>query len=462
MAGSAPVEGHGVGSFARQWPVLRPPQSGHILQPHSIEFEEFAELGVVGLLLFAGAWVLILRCPNRRSAPLAAAATASALILLLQASVDWTWSFAGLVVPVFLVVGAASAGSPAAARARLWSEVATAAVALGALVVLAAPYLAHRAVATASGEQSTNPSHALSRVDSATRLNPWDPEAYTLQGEVLEAHGNYSAAAAAYAKSARDALEPYVSHLEEARAAGQAGQAGRARGACEAALVENPYVADDVTAFCPRADGRAWPLRATAAPAPYARLLASKRCSSCAVQVRGGAVAASVPGGFAFRDSAFAVLDLGAAARGDTLAVSARLSLGRMPAGDVSLLDVRDGSDQLLYSLFARRRTGELFLYNPPGGIKRESFVLDLHAVVPLAPHALNVRVVLQRNTSLEVRADGRVRARMPGPGLARPSGARTGLPRYVEAGILSYESNRLNDLMRALVSNVTVHSNPA
>ena len=49
MAQTAPAVGHGVGSFARQWPVLRPPSAGHILQPHSLELETLAELGVVGL-----------------------------------------------------------------------------------------------------------------------------------------------------------------------------------------------------------------------------------------------------------------------------------------------------------------------------------------------------------------------------------------------------------------------------
>ena len=179
---SAPVHGKGVGAFARRWPELRPANAGHILQPHSVELEQLAELGVVGLILFAGAWSLLLRCPNRRDTPLAAAATATAVAVLVQASGDWTWSFPGLVAPAFLVVGAAGGRPGSGGRSRLHREILVTAAALGALVALGAPYLGHRAFDAAAREQISYPSRALSNAASATRLNPWDPGAYALRG----------------------------------------------------------------------------------------------------------------------------------------------------------------------------------------------------------------------------------------------------------------------------------------
>ena len=126
MTTSAPIAGHGVGSFAREWPLLRPASAGHILQPHSIELEALAELGAIGLVLLLAGWVLLLLALRPRGHPAAAAAAASAVVLLAQASIDWTWSFPGLVVPFFLCAGAAVPGTRAlrepGCSPRAWSS----------------------------------------------------------------------------------------------------------------------------------------------------------------------------------------------------------------------------------------------------------------------------------------------------------------------------------------------------
>ena len=176
--------------------------------------------------------------------------------------------------------------------------------------------------------------------------------------------------------------------------------------------------------------------------------------------MRRGTVDAAVQGGFPFRDSAFAVLDLGAAKRRDAVSVTAQLSLARVPYGALSVVDLRDGRDRLVYSIYINGRSRELFIYNPAGGIHHESFVINLHALVPLAPAKVTFRVDLLRNTSVAIFAGGKLRARMPGPGYASPSGALTGPPRYLDAGILSYESNTLNDPIGAAVSVIHVHTN--
>src|SRR5262249_33847893 len=158
-------------------------RAGHILQPHSIELEELAELGLVGLVLFGGLWVLVLRAPDRRDKPVAAAATRAAIVLLAHAAGGWTWSFPGLGLPGFLVAGARAGGGLVHGRTRRRREVATALAAALALVALAGPYLAHRALDSAANAQTSDPAHALSRARDATRLDPWSPGAYELRGQ---------------------------------------------------------------------------------------------------------------------------------------------------------------------------------------------------------------------------------------------------------------------------------------
>ena len=170
---------------------------------------------------------------------------------------------------------------------------------------------------------------------------------------------------------------------------------------------------------------------------------------------------AGVPGGFAFRNSAFGVLDLGPAPQRAEVLVRARLSLRRTPAGPLTLLDLRDSSNREVYSLFVNGRTRELFLGNPAGGFHAESFVVPLQSVVPLAPASVEVSIDLRRDTQMTVRVDGRRRLLMPGPGRAKPTGATTGIPRYVEAGILSYESNKLDDAAAAVISGVRAQAPP-
>ena len=55
MSAEAPAVGHGAGSFARRWTIDRTNKDAYVLQPHSLELELLAELGVVGLVLLTAA-----------------------------------------------------------------------------------------------------------------------------------------------------------------------------------------------------------------------------------------------------------------------------------------------------------------------------------------------------------------------------------------------------------------------
>jgi O-Antigen ligase len=460
------VLGNGVGSFARQWPLLGPPHAPHILQPHSVELEQLAELGVVGLVLFLGSWALLFRCPDRADRPLAVAAACGGAILLAQASADWTWSFPGIVVPVFLVLGAAAGGRRGLARPRYAVEAVAASVAVAALVVIAAPFLSDRALASAMRERLSNPAQALAGARSAARLNPWDSRTRALEGSILESTGDYAAAAVDYGAAATDALEPWVDHLNEARAASEAKDKASARRACEAALRENPYTVDAVLALCPRADGRPWPLvpdpRGDLAP-PFSRLLVSQGCSGCGVTVSGGVVSAKIPGSFPFEDTAVAVANVAGTKGGqDVLRVALRLSLRRTPSAPLVFLQVRDARKRLIYALFVTGPSRSLSVYNPPGGFHAVSFVAPLEGRAPLWPRAARIVVTLRRDSYAEFRVNGHLGYRMPSPGHATPSGALTGVASYVEAGIAGYDTSKLDDPIELAISGLAARASPA
>ena len=458
--------GNGVGSFARQWPVLRPPTGPHILQPHSVELEQLAELGALGLALFVGSWLLLFRCARGRDRPLSVAAQCVAAVLVIQASVDWTWSFPGLVAAVMLVLGLAAGGSRQSARARPATEAAVVGLAVAALGIFAVPYLSDRALAQASGNQSSRPATALAQARSAIRLYPWDQRAYALEGSILGSAGDYTAAANAYAEAASRALEPWVQHLDEARTAVQAKRIPLARTACEAALRENPYAVDAVLALCPRPDGRAWPLAAVPAARvapPFARLLVSRGCDGCRVTVAGGRVSARVAGGFPFEDTAVAVTPLpGAAGPRGVLHVQLQLALQRAPASHLVFLEVRDARQRLVFSLFVEGPSRQLMVYNPPGGFDSSSFVAPIGGIVPLGGPGVAVSVDLLRNTYAEFRVDGRLGLRFPGSARPTPSHALTGTPAQVEAGIDGYDSSRLDDPIEVTIRGLRAGVSPA
>lgn len=234
-----PVVGVGQGMFAREWTISRR-TTLYILQPHSIEVELAAELGAIGLGLFAGFVLLGFRCLGRLQRPAAAAAAGMLAVVLLQASVDWTWSFPGLVVPVLGVVGACAVRRP---RRRVPSAAiaAVAAIAVAAIAVaVAVPALADGAVSRAGRQAARQPSVAWATLVDAHRLDPWNDEVVMLQGDLASASGNMPLAADRYALAARLSRRPWVALYAEARASSAAGADRVASALCRQASSENP------------------------------------------------------------------------------------------------------------------------------------------------------------------------------------------------------------------------------
>jgi hypothetical protein len=110
-----PLLGGGAGSF--QLDYLRERRSHETpTDPHSVEMLMLTELGIPGLLLFAG-FVVMAAAGVARSRPqhpaLAAAALAAGAYWLVHSSYDWFWNYPAMTAPAICLLGAACAPRPA-------------------------------------------------------------------------------------------------------------------------------------------------------------------------------------------------------------------------------------------------------------------------------------------------------------------------------------------------------------
>jgi hypothetical protein len=203
-----PIAGGGAGSW--QFAYLEDRGSGESPKdPHSIEFRFLSELGIVGLLLFAAFAVAaaLAGVRTRRrgggAAMLAAAALTSGACMLVHASYDWFLHYPALIAPVMFLLGAAAAPGLPSGGWRFgpsrWAVVAAVSLAL----LLAVPlFLSQRYAKRAYGEYPQDPAAAISDLDRAADLNPYDPQPLYAQGVIESRAGNSAQAATAF----RDAI----------------------------------------------------------------------------------------------------------------------------------------------------------------------------------------------------------------------------------------------------------------
>jgi O-antigen ligase/polysaccharide polymerase Wzy-like membrane protein len=239
MARERPVSGNGIGQFSRRWGTERSDGALYVLQPHSLELELLGELGAIGLVAFAvfvvGAFGAAANSPSRHRAAVAGSVVVA---LLVETSVDWTWSFPAVVLPVMLIVGAAAGGI----RIRRLLPFAAIAipVVVAAAVVLAFPYLSDRQLDRGSALADTNADEAWTLALDAQRLDPWDEEPLVLQGQLAEAAGRYALAAAKYDRAASLSRQPWLDYFHEAFAWKHAVALTQLRRACGLAAAANP------------------------------------------------------------------------------------------------------------------------------------------------------------------------------------------------------------------------------
>jgi tetratricopeptide (TPR) repeat protein len=152
---------------------------------HSIELDLLAENGLVGVFLFLVAVVPLLAAAAlgaRRRTLSSTAALGTGVASLVHATVDWTWSFPCVVVPVFALLGVAVAGRVRETRrSRLAMRAGAVAALAAALLVFVPPWLSARLVDSALRGSGS----AASDLRWAKRLDPLSTAPYLAEATLV-------------------------------------------------------------------------------------------------------------------------------------------------------------------------------------------------------------------------------------------------------------------------------------
>jgi hypothetical protein len=243
------LTGSGPGTFQLLWlPQATVP--GYIVNAHSLYVETLAEVGVVGLALLVGFFVLVLGAAVRlvmqseyEGRTRAAAAAAALLAFMISAAGDWVWQLP--VLPVAFLLLAAAVLAPAARRSsvgtaetavpadgtgarashrRLVGRVALVVTALACLAAIGIPLAAatdvSRSQAAAAGG---NTSSALAEARSAARLEPGAASPQLQIALVLELQHSYGAAGTAARKATRNEPQNWSDWLVLSRIEAESG-----------------------------------------------------------------------------------------------------------------------------------------------------------------------------------------------------------------------------------------------
>jgi hypothetical protein len=246
-AADDPLFGDGGGGYQYSYLRKREARNQNIHDAHSVEMELVAELGVVGLALFAIAIVAattgILRA--RRLGPSASAlgaiALASGSYWLVHASVDWFWPYPALTAPVLALAG--SAGAPAVRALgrrsprpwRGWLITGLAVLAISAVP----PWLAERYLNNAYASWRTDLGRAYADLDRAARLNPLSDGPLLAEGAIARASGDDERALSAFREAAAKRPEEWATRYLLAELQADSNPAV-ARNEIRAALELNP------------------------------------------------------------------------------------------------------------------------------------------------------------------------------------------------------------------------------
>ncbi len=209
-----PLSGTGSGTFEYWW--ARTGDVPEIVRDtHSFYLQTLGEMGIVGLALLVGFMLVVLvggargallADPGRR--PPLAAALAGCSAFFVTAAFDWMWQLPVLPVAMLILaavlVTATAPAAPAAGALGPWQRGGVVAISLVAIVAIAIP-LASTALLRQSEEdfRDGNLEGALSAARSAENVEPAAASPRLQQALVLEAAGQFAAAA----EAAREATE---------------------------------------------------------------------------------------------------------------------------------------------------------------------------------------------------------------------------------------------------------------
>ena len=198
-----PLNGGGAGSWQSWW-LQHGSLAAYSEFAHSLYLEALGELGIIGLLLIAGAVLVAVAGAVRSALALAsneiAAAAACGIAFFAAAAYDWVWQLAGIAVVGVGMLGFALGAFPST-RVGAWGRfgalrpaiavVAVAAIIPQFVVLAAGSHLRRSQAAYAAGDGARARSQALAE----KAIEPWAASPYLQLGLVSEAEQNYNAAA---------------------------------------------------------------------------------------------------------------------------------------------------------------------------------------------------------------------------------------------------------------------------
>ena len=212
--GEKPVLGHGAGTYQFSWDELRSIPIP-VKDAHSVFFEAFAELGLVGGLLVLALfgtllWTGFAAWRNARGSQqeLCAVLLATLVAFTVGAAIDWFWEIAALGAIFLLAAGVLVAVrcaqlAPAEGETRGRGEnrrfglaVAGLAIAWITALGLIGPLLVdHQIKASQKAAAAGDLPSAVNHADTARSIEPWAATPYVQLGLLAQAQGDYVTAA---------------------------------------------------------------------------------------------------------------------------------------------------------------------------------------------------------------------------------------------------------------------------
>jgi len=214
-----PLNGGGAGSWQAWW-LQHNTLFGFFSQyAHSLYLESLAELGIIGLLLIAGAVVVgvvgaVRSALDLRSGDVAGAA-AAAVAFFAAAAYDWVWQLTGIGIVGVGLLGVALGARPST-RAGEWGRrfgalrpllalVAVAAIVPQVVVLAASIHLRNSNAAIPD-----NGARAKSEALAARAVEPWDAATWLQVAYVERRLGQYKAASSAIRSAIRRSPRDYL------------------------------------------------------------------------------------------------------------------------------------------------------------------------------------------------------------------------------------------------------------
>ncbi len=246
---SDPLTGIGPGTYEFYW-AREGSLPGFVRDAHSMFFETYAELGLVGLILISafvfgtlafGVWRSFTASATSRR--WYAAATTAGVVFAVAAAIDWAWELTVIPVTFLLLAGALLGGSRSqrtgsASPGSRVILIALSAVAVAAIAITLAGTSSVRA--SQSDVKAGDLSLALDKARSGAEIQPWAATPHLQQALVLELQGDLDAAAVSARAATRDEATNWRTWLVLSRIEAFRGDARAAVAAYREARSLNP------------------------------------------------------------------------------------------------------------------------------------------------------------------------------------------------------------------------------